>query len=138
MAPKLKKLIKEEVIPLVDYVWIVPSTTSLKQKYYKELSTTFSFLDLNRNFRNSQEVVKATISVAKETGYDYTEGIAMPCRNSPGGCTPLFVNSFEDAVKEARKRTNEGILVIAEYSDDRDDFSDYCNAKAGEHIMAKT
>ena len=36
----------------------------------------------------------------------------MPTGNFPGGCEPIFVIFFEDAVKEARKRTNERILAI--------------------------
>ena len=102
----------EQMIPLVDYLWIVPSTDSLKSGLDQELSQNLFFLDLKRNFRNCQEVAKAAISVAEKKGYHYKEGIAIPLGNFPGGCAPLFVDSFESAVKEARKRTNDGILVI--------------------------
>ena len=51
----------------------------------------------------------------------------MPPGNFPSGCEPLFVDSFEEAVKEARKRTNEGILVIDSITMDKKDFYDVLN-----------
>ena len=105
----------EELMPLVDYLWIVPSTENLKNKDYQEMSTNFVFVNLEQNFRNSQQIIKATQSVAEKKGYHYKEGIAMPPSNSPSGCEATFVDTFEGAVKEARKRTNEGILVVVDY-----------------------
>ncbi|XP_066917654.1 uncharacterized protein [Clytia hemisphaerica] len=107
-----EELLKEEVMPLVDYLWIVPSTESLSDGIYQELSTDFLVVNLEQNFRNSQQIVKSTKLVAEEKGYEYKEGIVMPLGNFPDGCEPIFVDTFEEAVKEARKRTNEGILVI--------------------------
>ena len=49
----------------------------------------------------------------------------MPLDNFPSGCKPVFTSSFEDAVKEARKRTNEGILVIDQFTGNVK--KDYCN-----------
>ena len=47
----------------------------------------------------------------------------MPPNNFPTGCTPIFVDSFEEAIKEARKRTKDGILVIKDI--DMDDKANY-------------
>ena len=93
---------------IVDFLWIVPSTEDLFEEEFDEWEDHFTFLDLDQNFRNSREIVK----MIREIGYRYGEGIAMPPENFPTGLTPIFVDSFEDAMTEARKRTKEGILVI--------------------------
>ena len=62
--------------------------------------------------------------MAERECYEYKEGIVMPPGNFPSGCDPIFVDLFEDAVKEARKQTNEGILVIVDY---HDDLKEYCD-----------
>ena len=111
----------------VDYLWLVPSTKSLKNEYYLDLSIDFSFVRLEQNFRNSQQIVDATKSVAEEKDYKYKEGIVMPPGNFPGGCEPIFTKRFEDAVKEARKRTNEEILVIVPVEIDVNDYFDVLN-----------
>ena len=117
-----KKWIEKEVMPLVDYLWIVPSTLSLNDGEQRRWSTKFTLVNLEQNFRNSQQIVKATKSVAEKKHYFYKEGIAVPPGNFPGGCEPIFVDLFEDAVKEARKRTNEGILVIVTDGIDLNDY----------------
>ena len=106
---KIKKIIK-----LVDFLWIVPSTTDLKYDHYEEWKNEFTILDLSQNFRNSREIVKMTKSIAEERNYGYQQGIVMPPENFPTGCPPILVHSFEDAMKEARKRTKGGILVITD------------------------
>uniref|UniRef100_A0A7M5UY38 Uncharacterized protein n=1 Tax=Clytia hemisphaerica TaxID=252671 RepID=A0A7M5UY38_9CNID len=83
----------------------------------------------------SREVVKATKSVAEKMNYEYKEGIVMPLENFPSGCDPLFVDSFKEAVMEARKRANEGILVIVDYHDDLKDYSGVLN-QLNEHWKA--
>ncbi|XP_066912123.1 uncharacterized protein [Clytia hemisphaerica] len=114
---KIIDWIKEKVTPLVDYLWIVPSTESITKRHYEQLSTitNFSFLNLEQNFRNSKEVVQATNLQALKSKYSYREGIVMPPGNFPSGCSPLFVDSFKDAVKEIRKITDDGILVIIDF-----------------------
>ena len=118
----IKDLVLDKMMPLVEFLWIVPSTQSLEDKTYKEISKKFSFLDLSKNFRNSREVVRMTGLVAEEQSYRYKEGIVMPLSNFPSGCTPTFADSLEDAMREARKRTNEGILIIVEKIDGKDYF----------------
>ena len=120
-----KEWIKEELMPTVDYLWIVPSTIDLKDGDYQELSRNFTFIDLKQNFRNSRHVVRAAKAVADEKSYDYKEGIAMPLGRFPSGCEPQFVDSFKKATREARKRTNEGILVIIDNGDDALNVKDY-------------
>ena len=112
----------EKVAMLVDYLWLAPSTDSLSKKEKQEDLNDFQVLDLSQNFRNSREIVKSAISIAKEDEYRYNQGIVMPPGNFPSGCAPIFLDSFEEAVKEARKRTKEGILVI-------DDETDEANSK---------
>ena len=99
---------------IVDFLWIVPSTNDLARKPFKSRNweKEFTVLHLSRNFRNSREIVKTTKSVAEEQGYAYRKGIVMPPENFPTGCCPIFVDTFEEATKEARKRTKDGILVI--------------------------
>ncbi|XP_066921009.1 uncharacterized protein [Clytia hemisphaerica] len=99
---------------LVDILWIVPSTLGLRFRDDEEWEDEFTFLDLSQNFRNSKEIVKMTKSHAEDTEYDYKEGIVMPPENFPAGCTPIFVDSLEEAMDEVRKRTKGGILVIIE------------------------
>ena len=94
---------------------------------YQDFSTHFSLVNLEQNFRNSRQIVKATRSVAEKKNYDYKEGIVMPLGNFPGGCEPIFVDSFEYAVEEARKRTNEGIFVIVDALIDVKDYFDVLN-----------
>ena len=104
--------IKNKLAPLVDFLWIVPSTNSLIYKKYLEWSTDFSIINLSKNFRNSREVVKVAKTIAKELNYRYRKGIRMPPGNFPTGCIPVFVECFKDAMNIARKGTNEGIVVI--------------------------
>ena len=103
------------MMKIVDFLWIVPSTDVLSIGTLSvNLEDDFTFLDLAQNFRNSREVVKMTKSYAEEKDYAYKKGIVMPPENFPSGCTPIFVDSIEDAMKEARKRTKDGILVITD------------------------
>ena len=108
---------------IVDFLWIVPSTGNLSGDDFKDWEESFTFLNLTQNFRNSREVVKRIKSFAAEKNYKYKKGIVMPLENFPTGCPPVFVESFEEAMKEARKRTNHGILVIAKDVDDIDIFN---------------
>ncbi|XP_066912963.1 uncharacterized protein [Clytia hemisphaerica] len=117
VAPATKEFIKE-LATFVDFLWVVPSTESLKKQNFEEWSKTVPFVlvDLDQNFRNSVQIVKETNRIAGKEDYRYKEGIAMPLGNSPGGCAPIFVDSFNKAVRKARKRSEKGgILVIAEY-----------------------
>ena len=104
----------KKMMEIVDFLWIVPLTENLTRNDFKDWEETFTFLDLSQNFRNSREVVKLIKSYAEEENYSYQKGIVMPPENFPTGCRPLFVDSFEDAIKEARKRTKDGILVITD------------------------
>uniref|UniRef100_A0A7M5X6J9 Uncharacterized protein n=1 Tax=Clytia hemisphaerica TaxID=252671 RepID=A0A7M5X6J9_9CNID len=114
----------EKLISLVDFLWIVPTTNiPSHSSSYDYFSTRFSLVNLKQNFRNTQQIVKATKSVADKRAYKYKEGIVMPLDNFPGGCEPMFVETFEEAVKEARKRTNEGILIIVDLDDN---LPNYC------------
>ena len=109
-----EELVKK-IIEITDFLWIVPSTHELNRDMFKFEGWEESFisLDLSLNFRNSREIVKRIKSYAEEDGYPYKKGIVMPLENFPTGCPPVFVYSFKDAMKEARKRTKDGILVIA-------------------------
>ena len=100
------------MMAIVKFLWIVPCTETLAAILSGSWQDKFTFLDLLQNFRNSREIVKTTKLYAEEKSYTYEEGIAMPLGNFPTGCTPIFVHTFEDAMKEARKRTKDGILVI--------------------------
>ena len=103
----------KRMFEMVDLMWIVPSTDDLSHKDFKDWEDTFTFLDLSQNFRNSRDVVKTIKSFAEED-YDYKEGIVMPPENFPTGCPPVFVYSFEDAIRDAQKRNKDGILVIVD------------------------
>ena len=117
----------EKMVKKVDYLWIVPMTENLCVGKFEEWQDKFTFLDLSQNFRNSREIVKMAKSYAEKTAYFYKEGISMPPENFPTGCIPIFVDSFHGAMKEARKRTKDGILVIT--SLDRDDFDNFNQIK---------
>ena len=82
------------------------------------------FVNLEHNFRNSRQIVESTKSVAEQKGYEYEEGIVMQLGNFPGGCEPIFTNLFENALIEARKRTNGGILVIVDSGEIDEDYFD--------------
>ena len=81
------------------------------------LKDEFTFLDLAHNFRNSREIVNMTKSCADKKGYGFKKCIVMPPENFPQGCPPIFVKSLADAMKEARKRTKDGILVVDNLED---------------------
>ncbi|XP_066925282.1 uncharacterized protein, partial [Clytia hemisphaerica] len=106
----------EKMKEMVDFLWIVPSTKNLSDHLSDHSlglwRNEFTFLDLSQNFRNAREIVKSTISSAEENDYKYKQGIVMPPENFPTGCPPIFVDTFEEAMKEERKRTKYGILVI--------------------------
>ena len=102
---------------IVDYLWIVPSTLDLRQNVSAR-EDDFTFIDLSKNFRNSREIVEMVKSYAEENNYDYKKGIVTPLENFPTGCKPKYVGSIEDAMKEARKQTKDGILVIFNYDFD--------------------
>ena len=101
----------QKMLEIVDFLWIVPSAENLSLSIWRN---DFTFLELKQNFRNTREIVKTTISYAEEENYAYYKGIVMPPENFPAGCPPIVVNSFEDAMKEARKRTRNGILVVSD------------------------
>ncbi|XP_066917250.1 uncharacterized protein [Clytia hemisphaerica] len=125
----------EELASLVDYLWIVPATLSLGRRSHREWTANFTLVNLEQNFRNSRQIVEATKSFAEEKDYEYKEGIVMPPGNFPGGCEPIFVDLFEDAVKEARKRTNGGILVIVSDEIDVQDYYELLN-QSNENVKA--
>eukprot|EP00111_Clytia_hemisphaerica_P010854 TCONS_00031760-protein len=116
--------LKKMKMASVNYIWIAPSTDSLKDRTnYNELSSKFSFVNLKHNFRNTRQIIESTKTAAKIADYSYKKGIVMSPRNFPGGCEPVFVDDFIEAVKQARKRTNEGILVILTSAQDIKKYS---------------
>ena len=110
------------MMEIVDFLWIVPLTETL----IDESQDNLAVIDLSRNFRNAREIVKTTRSVADKTGYLCRQAIIMPPTNFPTGCLPSFVESFEDAMKEARKRTKNGVLIAFSIFEDID-YADYLN-----------
>ncbi|XP_066920861.1 uncharacterized protein [Clytia hemisphaerica] len=108
----------DKVTVIVEYLWIAPSTDSLKDFHKQDNLTGFQVLDLSQNFRNSREIVKSAKSIAESSEYRYNQGIIMPPENFPSGCTPIFAETFEEGLREARKRTSEGILVIDDKPDE--------------------
>ncbi|XP_066910542.1 uncharacterized protein [Clytia hemisphaerica] len=105
----------KKLISLVDFLWIVPSTSmlsmrSLLSKYERD----FTFLDLSKNLRNTPQIVQAAKAEAERSEYLYGEGIAMPPPNFPKGRDAILSNSFEDGLKKARIMTKSGILVITD------------------------
>ncbi|XP_066926240.1 uncharacterized protein [Clytia hemisphaerica] len=105
----------KKLISLVDFLWIVPSTSmlsmrSLLSKYERD----FTFLDLSKNLRNTPQIVQAAKAEAERSEYLYGEGIAMPPPNFPKGRDAILSNSFEDGLKKARTMTKSGILVITD------------------------
>ena len=106
----------------LEFLWMVPCAKSFNRTNFDALKNDFSFLQLSVNFRNSREVVKMT-----EKNYRRAvdkDNIAMPLENFPKGCTPLKFYSLEEGIKEARKRTKEGILLI-DVDDVRDSSEDF-------------
>ena len=61
--------------------------------------------------------MKTAKSYAEDNNFTYKKGIVMPPENFPTGCSPIFVEISKDAMKEARKRTKDGILVISHARD---------------------
>ena len=114
-SESIKKMMK-----IAGFLWIVPWTNDLQLGDFRKWENEFTFLDLSQNFRNSREIVKTTKSFAEWEYYRYKEGIVMPPENFPTGCPPIFVDSLEDAMKEARKRTKDGILIINRHVNDAD------------------
>uniref|UniRef100_A0A7M5XFF3 Uncharacterized protein n=1 Tax=Clytia hemisphaerica TaxID=252671 RepID=A0A7M5XFF3_9CNID len=96
----------------VDFLWIVPSTENLCYSNFEQWEGDFIFLNLSQNFRNSREIVKTTLSYPEQKKYEYKKGLVMPLENFPCGRAPVFVQTFDKAIKEARERTKGGILVI--------------------------
>uniref|UniRef100_A0A7M5V782 Chromosomal replication initiator protein DnaA ATPAse domain-containing protein n=1 Tax=Clytia hemisphaerica TaxID=252671 RepID=A0A7M5V782_9CNID len=108
----------KKMMEMVDFLWIVPATEALSLSDFKRWEDEFTILDLSKNFRNSREIVKSIKSFAEEKDYVYKEGIVMPPENFPTGCPPIFVDTFREAMEEARKRTKNGILVIGTFNID--------------------
>ena len=101
----------------VEFLWMAPCAISVgiyescDRDIYDELKNKFHFLELSINFRNSREIAQQV----KDIDHIFINNkriIAMPLENSPTGCTPLWVDTLEEGVKESRKITKEGILVI--------------------------
>uniref|UniRef100_A0A7M5WVI5 Uncharacterized protein n=1 Tax=Clytia hemisphaerica TaxID=252671 RepID=A0A7M5WVI5_9CNID len=63
-----------------------------------------------------------TKSVSEEKQYNYKNGIVLPPENFPSGCTPILVDTFVDAMVEARKRTKDGILILDDTTPNRFDI----------------
>ena len=98
----------------VEYLWIVPySVPVFPIKKILQRKYDFHFLELSKNFRNSREIVQeAMTATTLFRTSSIKHNIAMTLENSPTGCNPIRVDTLEEGVKESRKITKKGILVI--------------------------
>eukprot|EP00111_Clytia_hemisphaerica_P022810 TCONS_00067146-protein len=112
----------KELSALVDFLWVVPSTNSLRVFHHEfpNFEKEYTVLRLETNFRNTKKMVVDIKKRALENDYGYKEGIVMPLENSPDGREPTVVKTFKDAMQKAKKSNQEGtwgsILVIAKPS----------------------
>ncbi|XP_066931381.1 uncharacterized protein [Clytia hemisphaerica] len=104
--------IVENIMNMVEVCWIIPCPISANKNNFKEWENDFKTLTLQKNFRNSQEITKMVKSFAEEVKFGYMTGLPSSLPNFPCGKTPLNVDSFQEAMTEARKLTKQGILVI--------------------------
>uniref|UniRef100_A0A7M5XME8 Uncharacterized protein n=2 Tax=Clytia hemisphaerica TaxID=252671 RepID=A0A7M5XME8_9CNID len=78
--------------------------------------------ELDVNLRNCQSIVKEALSFEEKTTLYYIEGLVFPPPNHPNGKQPYHSKSFEDAITEMRKITNDGVLVISDIPYEKDDL----------------
>ncbi|XP_066923256.1 uncharacterized protein [Clytia hemisphaerica] len=81
----------------------------------------FMKFGLDVNLRNCESIVREALSYEERDNSPYKEGLVLPPPNHPNGKQPYPFSSFEDAIKEMRKVTKEGVLVISNFVFEEDD-----------------
>uniref|UniRef100_A0A7M5WX47 Uncharacterized protein n=1 Tax=Clytia hemisphaerica TaxID=252671 RepID=A0A7M5WX47_9CNID len=74
----------------------------------------FTKFKLDTNLRNPKSIVQGALMRDDGGNSGYKEGLVLPPANFPNGVVPAHVGSLGDAIKEMRKVTNDGVLVIAQ------------------------
>uniref|UniRef100_A0A7M5XLA0 Uncharacterized protein n=2 Tax=Clytia hemisphaerica TaxID=252671 RepID=A0A7M5XLA0_9CNID len=100
----------------VDVIWIASDGYGHQRSLEGYLSVYDDFMkfELDVNLRNCESIVKEALSFEEKDSSGYKEGLVLPPPNHPDGEKPYHSGSFEDAVKEMRKITNNGVLVISD------------------------
>jgi len=103
----------------VEVIWIASNGLGHKEVLSGEadLSTYEDFMkyELDVNLRNCESIVREALRFEEGKSSSYKEGLVLPPPNHPNGKEPYHSDSFEDAIKEMRKITNDGVLVISNY-----------------------
>ncbi|XP_066914421.1 uncharacterized protein [Clytia hemisphaerica] len=114
---KPKKIITD-LKEYVDVIWIALNGYGHQRILSGDgdLSVYDDFIkfELDVNLRNCESIVKEALSFEERKSSGYKEGLVLPPPNHPDGEKPYYSVSFEDAVKEMRKITNNGVLVISD------------------------
>ncbi|XP_066930831.1 uncharacterized protein [Clytia hemisphaerica] len=108
----------------VDLIWIASNGYGHRDILLggEDLSMYDDFMkyELDVNLRNCESIVREALSLEERYNSSYKEGLVLPPPNHPDGKKPYHSKSFEDAIKEMRKITKDGVLVISHllYEDD--------------------
>ncbi|XP_066928535.1 uncharacterized protein [Clytia hemisphaerica] len=116
-------MLNETVFQSLEIIWI--AFQGGKSAHTEKAAQQFTLLDLSTNFRNSRELVKEAKNVADKKHYKYKSGLVLPPPMFPSGRPPIYVNSFENAIKEMRKLSQSGILVIADTRTDGEHWGEH-------------
>ncbi|XP_066929598.1 uncharacterized protein [Clytia hemisphaerica] len=122
---QLKEMITK-VKQHVDVIWIASNGYSHREilKGDKDFSMYDDFMkyEFDVNLRNCESIVKEALSFEERESSEYKEGLVLPPPNHPNGKQPYHSKSFEDAITEMRKITNDGVLVISDIPYEKDDL----------------
>ncbi|XP_066914135.1 uncharacterized protein [Clytia hemisphaerica] len=101
----------------VDVIWIASNGYGHRDILLgdEDLSVYDDFIkfELDVNLRNCESIAKEALSYEERYSSGYKEGLVLPPPNHPDGEKPYHFVSFEDAMKEMRRITNNGVLVIS-------------------------
>uniref|UniRef100_A0A7M5WX24 Uncharacterized protein n=1 Tax=Clytia hemisphaerica TaxID=252671 RepID=A0A7M5WX24_9CNID len=109
----------------VDVIWIASNGANhryiLSGDEHLSVYDDFMKFELDVNLRNCESIVKEAFSFEERNPSEYKEGLVLPPQNHPDGEKPYHSKSFEDVIKEMRKITKEGVLVISDTAYEKDD-----------------
>eukprot|EP00111_Clytia_hemisphaerica_P012474 TCONS_00036609-protein len=122
-------LLKEMITKVkqhVEVIWIASNGYGHREilKGDKDFSMGNDFMkyELDVNLRNCESIVREALNFEESSSSTYKEGIVLPPPNHPNGKQPYHSDSFEDAITEMRKITNDGVLVIYDTAFEKDDL----------------
>ena len=105
-----------QVIKQTEILWCAPRVSyygKMYHVYYKR--NGFQSIHLQKNLRNTKEVVQKASRTAEDTLSSVAASLVKPPEVFPTGPSPMYVQSVNEAISSERKKGSfNGILVISD------------------------